>query len=156
LLAGIDSESATPVCAHNGLTRSGIFSIETSHFAQDKRCRRGRQASIFAHSSAFRLMMEAAMGKPAYPVPDASCRLPDGRLARAAIAQWHGVRMRTSHGIVGINEKTIVPIAETGVDVISVGDLTHSVTAVDISLDVQDIKPSAIRTIERLKAAATR
>jgi len=56
----------------------------------------------------------------------------------------------------GINEKTIVPIAETGVDVISVGDLPHSVTAVDISLDVQDIKPSAIRTIERLKAATAR
>jgi nicotinate-nucleotide pyrophosphorylase (carboxylating) len=54
----------------------------------------------------------------------------------------------------GINERTIVPIAETGVDVISVGDLTHSVNSVDISLDVQDIKPSAIRTIERLRAAA--
>jgi nicotinate-nucleotide pyrophosphorylase (carboxylating) len=53
----------------------------------------------------------------------------------------------------GINEKTIVPIAETGVDVISVGDLTHSVTSIDISLDVKDIKPSAIRTIERLRAA---
>jgi nicotinate-nucleotide pyrophosphorylase (carboxylating) len=55
----------------------------------------------------------------------------------------------------GINERTIVPIAETGVDVISVGDLTHSVTSVDISLDVKDIKPSAIRTIERLRAAAS-
>lgn len=54
----------------------------------------------------------------------------------------------------GINEKTIVPIAETGVDVISVGDLTHSITSVDISLDVQDIKPSAQRTIERLRAGA--
>jgi nicotinate-nucleotide pyrophosphorylase (carboxylating) len=54
----------------------------------------------------------------------------------------------------GVNERTIVPIAETGVDVISVGDLTHSVTSVDISLDVKDIKPSAIRTIERLRAAA--
>jgi nicotinate-nucleotide pyrophosphorylase (carboxylating) len=54
----------------------------------------------------------------------------------------------------GINEKTIVQIAETGVDVISVGDLTHSIRAVDISLDVQDIKPSALRTIERLRAAA--
>ena len=53
----------------------------------------------------------------------------------------------------GINESTIVPIAETGVDVISVGDLTHSIQAVDISLDVQDIKPSAQRTIERLRAA---
>ena len=54
----------------------------------------------------------------------------------------------------GINEKTIVPIAETGVDVISVGDLTHSITSVDISLDVRDIKPSALRTIERLRTAA--
>jgi nicotinate-nucleotide pyrophosphorylase (carboxylating) len=54
----------------------------------------------------------------------------------------------------GINERTIVPTAETGVDVISAGDLTHSVTSVDISLDVKDIKPSAIRTIERLRAAA--
>ena len=54
----------------------------------------------------------------------------------------------------GINDRTIVPIAETGVDVISVGDLTHSVTSVDISLDVRDIKPSAIRTIERLRTAA--
>ena len=53
----------------------------------------------------------------------------------------------------GVNESTIVPIAETGVDVISVGDLTHTVKAVDISLDVKDIKPSAIRTIERLKAS---
>lgn len=54
----------------------------------------------------------------------------------------------------GINEKTIVAVAETGVDVISVGDLTHSISAVDISLDVQDIKPSAQRTIDRLRAGA--
>ncbi len=53
----------------------------------------------------------------------------------------------------GINETTIVPIAETGVDVISVGDLTHTVKALDISLDVRDIKPSAVRTIERLRSA---
>lgn len=54
----------------------------------------------------------------------------------------------------GVNESTIVPIAETGVDVISVGDLTHTVKAVDISLDVKDIKPSALRTIDRLKKSA--
>ena len=40
-------------------------------------------------------------------------------------------------------------------DVISVGDLTHTVKAVDISLDVKDIKPSALRTIERLKTQAS-
>jgi nicotinate-nucleotide pyrophosphorylase (carboxylating) len=54
----------------------------------------------------------------------------------------------------GINETTIVPIAETGVDVISIGDLTHSIRAIDISLDVMDIKPSAQRDIARLRAAA--
>lgn len=53
----------------------------------------------------------------------------------------------------GVNESTVVAIAETGVDVISVGDLTHTVKAVDISLDVKDIKPSAQRTIQRLKAS---
>jgi nicotinate-nucleotide pyrophosphorylase (carboxylating) len=54
----------------------------------------------------------------------------------------------------GINEKTIVTIAETGVDIISVGDLTHTIKALDISLDVKDIKPSAHRTIQRLKGLA--
>jgi orotidine-5'-phosphate decarboxylase len=34
-----------------------------------------------------------------YPLPDKSCRLADGRLARAAIRKWHDVRLRTSHGI---------------------------------------------------------
>ncbi len=40
----------------------------------------------------------------------------------------------------GINEKTIVEIAKTGVDVISLGSLTHSVQALDISLDIGQIK----------------
>ncbi len=34
-----------------------------------------------------------------FPRPDQSCRLPDGRLDRAAIAQWHDVRLPSSHGI---------------------------------------------------------
>ena len=34
----------------------------------------------------------------------------------------------------GINLETIRPIAETGVDFISVGDLTKDVTAVDLSM----------------------
>lgn len=54
----------------------------------------------------------------------------------------------------GINENTIVPIAETGVDIISVGDLTHSIRALDVSLDVKDIKPSAQRQISRARASA--
>jgi len=41
----------------------------------------------------------------------------------------------------GINAQTIVAVAATGVDIISVGALTHSVTALDISLDVGELKP---------------
>lgn len=39
----------------------------------------------------------------------------------------------------GINEQTILAVAQTGVDIISVGALTHSVRALDISLDITEI-----------------
>lgn len=71
---------------------------------------------------------------------------------RAGLKLVNGRAMTEASG--GINEATIVPIAETGVDIISIGDLTHSIRAVDISLDVRDIKPSARRTIDRLRSAA--
>jgi nicotinate-nucleotide pyrophosphorylase (carboxylating) len=38
----------------------------------------------------------------------------------------------------GVNEDTVREIAETGVDFISVGALTHSVKAMDISLDLTE------------------
>jgi len=47
----------------------------------------------------------------------------------------------------GIRESNIVEIAKLGVDVISVGDLTRNVQTVDVSLDVGEIKPSALRQI---------
>jgi len=34
----------------------------------------------------------------------------------------------------GINERTLRSFAESGVDAVSVGELTHSVTAIDLSL----------------------
>lgn len=40
----------------------------------------------------------------------------------------------------GVNEETVAGIAAAGVDVISVGALTHSVKALDISLDIGEIK----------------
>jgi nicotinate-nucleotide pyrophosphorylase (carboxylating) len=40
----------------------------------------------------------------------------------------------------GVNLATVRAIAETGVDVISVGGLTHSIKALDISLDLYDKK----------------
>ena len=39
----------------------------------------------------------------------------------------------------GIREETLRPVAETGVDIISIGALTHSVTALDISMKIQKI-----------------
>jgi nicotinate-nucleotide pyrophosphorylase (carboxylating) len=70
---------------------------------------------------------------------------------KEALKVVNGRAMTEASG--GIIEKTIVPIAETGVDIISIGDLTHTVKALDISLDVRDIKPSAQRAFGRLKAA---
>jgi nicotinate-nucleotide pyrophosphorylase (carboxylating) len=70
---------------------------------------------------------------------------------RAGLKLVNGRAITEASG--GVNETTVAAIAETGVDVISVGDMTHSVKAIDMSLDVKDIKPSAQRTIQRLKAA---
>lgn len=42
-----------------------------------------------------------------------------------------------------VNEETILDIAKTGVDLISVGGLTHSVKSLDISLDVGEMKTIA-------------
>ena len=39
-----------------------------------------------------------------------------------------------------VNLETVKPIAETGVDFISVGAITHSVKALDISLELKLIK----------------
>jgi len=53
---------------------------------------------------------------------------------RAAVARYRGrVRLEASGGI---TEETLVPVAETGVDYISLGTLTKDVTAVDLSLRV--------------------
>ena len=52
---------------------------------------------------------------------------------RQVVALCRGRALTEASG--GINEQTIRAVAETGVDLISVGALTHSVTALDISLD---------------------
>ncbi|HBC94752.1 MAG TPA: nicotinate-nucleotide diphosphorylase (carboxylating), partial [Pelotomaculum sp.] len=40
----------------------------------------------------------------------------------------------------GISEENVRAAADAGVDLISVGALTHSVTALDISLDLHEVK----------------
>ena len=52
---------------------------------------------------------------------------------REAVTLCKGRALTEASG--GVDETTVRAIAETGVDLISVGALTHSVTALDISLD---------------------
>ncbi|MDB6109501.1 MAG: Nicotinate-nucleotide pyrophosphorylase [Pedosphaera sp.] len=55
---------------------------------------------------------------------------------RLAVQQVHGRAQTEASG--GINLATVRSIAETGVDFISVGALTHSARAVDIALDFEE------------------
>jgi len=59
-------------------------------------------------------------------------------LMKEAVALIAGRAIVEASG--GVNMQTIRDIAETGVDVISVGGLTHSVKALDISLDLNQRK----------------
>jgi nicotinate-nucleotide pyrophosphorylase (carboxylating) len=52
---------------------------------------------------------------------------------REAVRLCHGRALTEASG--GVTEATVRAIAETGVDLISVGAITHSVAALDISLD---------------------
>ena len=54
---------------------------------------------------------------------------------RKAIAMNHGTFETEASG--GVNLATVRPIAETGIDYISVGALTHSVKGLDISLEIE-------------------
>lgn len=54
----------------------------------------------------------------------------------------------------GVNEETVVPIARTGVKQIAIGGIVHSAKVIDISMDIDKMKPSAIRDITREKRKA--
>ncbi|MDD4334315.1 MAG: carboxylating nicotinate-nucleotide diphosphorylase [Desulfotomaculaceae bacterium] len=60
-----------------------------------------------------------------------------GRM-REAVGLIAGRALTEASG--GVSEENIRAVAEAGVDLISVGALTHSVKSLDISLDLQDIK----------------
>ncbi len=59
-------------------------------------------------------------------------------MMREAVALVNGRVLLEASG--GIDESNIRDIAETGVDMISVGALTHAVRSLDISLDIDEIK----------------
>ena len=61
-------------------------------------------------------------------------------LLRQAVELTGGRALLEASG--GITEENVAEVAATGVDLISVGALTHSVKALDISLDVGEIKRS--------------
>lgn len=62
----------------------------------------------------------------------------DQNMMREAVALIKGRALTEASG--GINEDNIQAVAAVGVDLISVGALTHSVKALDISLDIGQIK----------------
>ena len=55
---------------------------------------------------------------------------------KLAVERINGRAMTEASG--GVNEGTVSDIAATGVDIISVGALTHSAPVMDISLDFED------------------
>lgn len=63
---------------------------------------------------------------------------------REAVALIDGRALVEASG--GISEENIREVAGTGVDLISVGALTHSVKSLDISLDIDDIKNSRLKS----------
>ncbi len=58
---------------------------------------------------------------------------------RQAVEMVNGQVLLEASG--GITEESILAIAQTGVDFISAGSLTHAVKSLDISLDVGEMKP---------------
>jgi nicotinate-nucleotide pyrophosphorylase (carboxylating) len=60
-------------------------------------------------------------------------------LLRQAVARTEGRARLEASG--GITLDSVRAVAESGVDAISVGALTHSVTALDISLEVRQWQP---------------
>jgi nicotinate-nucleotide pyrophosphorylase (carboxylating) len=63
----------------------------------------------------------------------------DPKTMSAAVQMVNGRALVEASG--GISAANIQAVAASGVDIISVGALTHSVTALDISLDVGELKP---------------
>lgn len=59
-------------------------------------------------------------------------------MIREAVKLINGVALTEVSG--GVTESSILNYAKAGVDIVSVGALTHSVKALDISLDVREIK----------------
>jgi len=66
--------------------------------------------------------------------------MPPAEMREAVRLRPAGVRLEASGGITLGN---IREIAETGVDFISVGALTHSAPALDLSLEISDDEPAA-------------
>jgi nicotinate-nucleotide pyrophosphorylase (carboxylating) len=65
----------------------------------------------------------------------------DYEMMRKAVEMISGRAQVEASG--GVTVETVTEIAKTGVDFISMGALTHSVKALDIRLDIGEIKVSS-------------
>ena len=66
----------------------------------------------------------------------APCRTVPSGSVQTADPTW-SIRLKGARAITSGSRSTVRAIAETGVDVISVGALTHSARALDLGLDVR-------------------
>jgi nicotinate-nucleotide pyrophosphorylase (carboxylating) len=74
--------------------------------------------------------------RAAVAVVDAWCKKnpPDPRVTEQGARRWPEIEVSG-----GIGLDTVRAYAETGVDYISVGALTHSAPALDLSLEIEDV-----------------
>jgi len=70
-------------------------------------------------------------------------------MLRKAVALVNGRAITEASG--GVSRSTVRAIAETGVDLISCGAITHSAPALDISLNFEDPEPPSERRLQRVR-----
>lgn len=63
-------------------------------------------------------------------------------IMKEAVKLAHGKAILEASG--GVTEENIVEVAKTGVDYISIGGITHSIKALDISLDIEVEQPPTV------------
>ncbi|MBM4062798.1 MAG: carboxylating nicotinate-nucleotide diphosphorylase [Planctomycetes bacterium] len=107
-----------------------------------RRCVTGQRASVIAEARTVAEALAAVAGGAAVVlldnfVPGAELRAAVAAVREAALAAGRTVEVEASGGV---DLGTVRAFAESGVDRISIGGLTHSATAVDLSLLVEGVQ----------------
>ena len=115
-LKAADSLQKAVTTVRNNLPHTVKIEVETESLAEVKKALKSAADIIMLDNMSLELMKEAV-----------------SLIDEQAIVEASG----------GINLSTVKDVAETGVDVISIGALTHSIDALDISLNLQEVVQNA-------------